>query len=59
MVEIGCGKAGLPMGGEAPRAIIEAFPGDIDIVGIEHAMDKAGGHIGSGQLGHLLRNLCK
>ena len=57
MVEIGSGETGLPIRCEAPRAIVEAFPADIDIIGIEYAMDKTRGHIGSGQPGDFLRDL--
>ena len=45
MVEIGGGEASIPGRGKAPGAVIEAFAGDVDIVGVEHAVDEAGGHI--------------
>ena len=45
MIEIGGGEAGIPGRGKAPGAVIEAFAGDVDIVGVEHAVDEAGGHI--------------
>ena len=44
-VEIGSGELRVPIFGEAPWPIIEAFTGNIDIVGIEHAMDKARDHV--------------
>ena len=51
-IEISGGELRVPIFGEAPWAIIEAFAGDIDIVGIQHAMDKASDHIGCCQIGH-------
>src|SRR5206468_10129724 len=49
MVEISCGEVRVPMRREAPRAVIEAFAGDIDVVAVEHAMDEAGGEVGCGE----------
>ena len=49
MVEIGRGEALVPLGREAPRAIIEALAGDVDIVAVEHAMDEARGDVGGGE----------
>ena len=49
MVEISGGEVRVTLGREAPRAIIEALARDVDIVAVEHAMDEAGGEIGSGQ----------
>ena len=51
MVEIGGGELRVPVGREPPRAIVEAFAGDVDIVAVEHAVDEAGGEIGSGERG--------
>ena len=45
MIEIGGGEAGIPGRGKAPGAVIEAFAGDVYIVGVEHAVHEAGGHI--------------
>ena len=50
MVEIGGGEVRVPVRREAPRAVIEALAGDVDIVAVEHAVDEAGGEIGGGEL---------
>src|SRR5258708_3322125 len=50
MVEICGGEFGLPVGCKAPGAIVEAFAGNVDIVAVEHAMDKACRKIGSGEV---------
>ncbi len=47
MVEVSGGEFRLPIGREAPRTVIEAFPGDVDIVAVEDAVDEAGGEVGS------------
>ena len=49
MVEIGGGEVGVPLGREAPRAVIEALAGDVDIVAVEHAVDEPRGEIGGGE----------
>src|SRR5438270_6347165 len=49
MVEIGCSEVRIPMRREAPRAVIEAFAGDIDVVAVEHAVDEAGGEVRGGE----------
>ena len=49
MVEISGGEVGVPIGREAPRAVVEALAGDVDIVAVEHAVDEAGGEIGRGE----------
>ena len=54
MVEIGGGELRIPVGREAPRAIVEAFAGDVDIVAVEHAVDEARGEIGSGECGRCI-----
>src|SRR3546814_10526836 len=41
LVEIGGGERAIPCRIEPPRAIVEAFGGDRDIVGVEHAVNKA------------------
>ena len=50
MVEISGGEFGLPIGREAPRPVVEALAGDVDIVAVEDAVDEAGGEIGRGEL---------
>src|SRR3546814_12405468 len=45
LVDVSGGKAWFPSGREAPRTIIEAFDGHVDIVAVEHAMNKARRHI--------------
>src|SRR4051812_48474877 len=57
MVEIGGGEGAVPEGCEAPRAIVEALRGDRDIVAVEHAMDEAGGDVGSRQPRRLARHV--
>ena len=49
MVEIGGGEMAVPMGRPAPRAVVEAFGRDRDIVAVEHAVHEAGGDIGGGE----------
>ena len=49
MIEIGRGERRVPFGREAPRAVIEALAGDVDIVAVEHAVDKTRGQIGCGE----------
>ena len=44
LVEIGGGEAGVVGRQEAPRAVVEALAGDVDVVGVEHAVDEAGRH---------------
>ena len=45
MIEIGGGERRVPGRREPPRAIIEAFAGDVDIVAVQHAMDEPGRHV--------------
>src|SRR3546814_12252023 len=40
LVEVSGGKAWFPSGREAPRTIIEDFAGHVDIVAVEHALNK-------------------
>ena len=54
VIEIGGGKARLPGRQPAPRAIVEAFAGDVHVVGIEHAVDEACHHIACCKIGHAL-----
>ena len=49
MVEISGGELRVPVGREAPRAVIEALAGDVDIVAVEHAVDEARGQVGGGE----------
>src|SRR5947208_6498807 len=49
MVEIGRGEGRVPLGGEAPRAIVEALAGDVDIIAVEYAVDEAGSEIRCGE----------
>ncbi|MNQ99672.1 hypothetical protein D3C85_1154190 [compost metagenome] len=42
-VEIGGGEARIIVGEEAPRAVVEALARHIQIVGVQNAVDKAGG----------------
>src|SRR3546814_8350639 len=53
MVEIGGGEAGVPGRVEAPGAVIEALAGDVDIVRIEHAVDRSEEH--TSELQSLMR----
>lgn len=59
VVEIGGGETRLPLGGETPGAVIEALPGDVDIVAVEHSMDEACGHIGRREARGALHNVTK
>src|SRR3982751_1277404 len=45
MVEISGGEIEVPLGSEAPRTIIEALAGDVDIVAVEHSVDEPRGHV--------------
>ena len=49
MVEISGGEFRLPLGREAPRTVVEALAGHVDIVAVEHAVDEARGEIGGGE----------
>src|SRR4029079_179079 len=51
MVEISGRKRRVPLGREAPRAIIEALAGDVDIVAVEDAVDDPRGEVGGGEPG--------
>src|SRR5690349_136283 len=51
MVEISRGEVRLPLGREAPRPIVEALAGHVDIVAVEHAVDEPCGEIGGGERG--------
>ena len=44
LVEIGGGEVRVRLGQEAPGAEIEGLAGDVEIVGIHHAVHEAGGH---------------
>jgi len=44
LVEIGGGEGWVENRQEAPRAVIEALTGDVDVVGVENAMHEACGH---------------
>src|SRR3546814_15714458 len=48
-VEIVGGEGAGPIRRPAPRPVVEALRGDGDIVAVEHAVDEAGGDVGSGQ----------
>ena len=50
MVEISGGEMAVPEGRPAPRTVIEALGGDVDIVAVEHAVNEAGGDVGGGEL---------
>src|SRR3982750_4170475 len=54
MIEISGGKFRLPFGREPPRAIVEAFACDVDIVAVEHAVDEPCGKVGGGEGGGRL-----
>ena len=43
LVEIGGGESGVEGVEEPPGAVVEALAGDVDVVGVEHAVDEAGG----------------
>ena len=43
MVEIGRGEVRVVAGQEAPRAVVEALAGDVDVVRVQHAVDEARG----------------
>src|SRR5690606_4108999 len=45
MVKIGGCETRLPIRRETPRAIVETFAGNIDIVRVENAVNKSGRHI--------------
>src|SRR5437868_9748980 len=49
VVEVGCRERRIPLGRKAPRAVVEAFAGDVDIVAVEHAVDEAAGEKGGGE----------
>ena len=49
LVEISGGEGRVPGRREPPRAVIEAFAGDVDIVRIEHAVDEPGQRRGAGE----------
>ena len=49
VVEVGCRERRIPLRRKAPRAVVEAFAGDVDIVAVEHAVDEAAGEIGGGE----------
>src|SRR5918993_1342604 len=51
IIEIRRGELGLPLGREAPRAVIEALAGNRDIVAVEDAVDEARGHVAGGEAG--------
>src|SRR3546814_17004425 len=57
LVEVSGGKAWFPSGREAPRTIIEAFAGHVDIVAVEHAMNKARRHIGCREVSRIFHYL--
>ncbi len=44
MVEVGRGELGIVGRQETPRAVVEALAGDVDVVGVQHAMHEAGRH---------------
>src|SRR5687768_2780770 len=51
VVEVSRGEGRVPLGREAPRAVIEALTGDGDIVAVEHSVDEAGRHVARGKPG--------
>ena len=56
MVEIRRHKARIVSRDESPGAVVEALAGDVDVVGVEHAMHKPGGDpVGTGA-GYALRH---
>ena len=56
LIKISGGEAGVPDRRKAPWTIVEALPGDIYVVRIEHPMDEAGRHIGARQTGDARRH---
>ena len=44
------------MGQKAPRAVIEAFPGDVDVVGVQDAMHETCRHPVGRRLGGVFRH---
>src|SRR3546814_9385931 len=59
LVEVSGGKAWFPSGREAPRTIIEAFAGHVDIVAVEHDMNKARRHIGCREVSRIFHYLAQ
>src|SRR3546814_21016124 len=57
LVEVSGGKAWFPSGREAPRTIIAAFAGHVEIVAVEHAMNKARRHIGCREVRRIFPSL--
>lgn len=49
VIEIGRREGGVPRRGEPPWAIIEAFARHVDIVAVEHAMNRSCRHIARGE----------
>ena len=52
LVEIGGRKAWVPFFGETPWAIVKALARDVDIVGVENAVDEACDHVRTGKVGY-------
>ncbi len=56
LIEIGGGEIGIVARHEAPGTVVEALAGDVDVIGVEHAMHEARGDpVGAGRrhtLGH-------
>ncbi len=50
LVEIGGGEARIVARQEAVRPVVEAFARHVHVVGIEHAVDEAGGHPAGAEL---------
>ena len=49
-VEICRGEAWVPFFGKAPWALVKALTRDVDIVGVENAVDEARDHVGTCQV---------
>ncbi len=49
LIEIGRGEARIERRGKTPRPIVKTLAGYVDVVGVEHAVDEACGHVAGGK----------